>query len=56
MSAITDLPNLNFGMNVKNLSCMIYPTVVPNVLDHYMRKPEGQEIVVGALLGNIDGS
>jgi len=25
-------------------------------LDHYLRKPEDQEIVVGTLLGTIDGS
>jgi translation initiation factor 3 subunit F len=25
-------------------------------LDHYLRKPEGQDIVVGTLLGTIDGS
>lgn len=35
---------------------MIHPTITPNILDHYLRKPEDQEIVVGTLLGTIDGS
>lgn len=51
-----DLPNLNFGLTVKNLHCVIQPTITPNILDHYLRKPEDQEIVVGTLLGTIDGS
>jgi len=25
-------------------------------LDHYLRKPEGEDIVVGTILGTIDGS
>jgi hypothetical protein len=31
--------------------------VTPNVLDHFLRKPEDQgDLVVGVLLGTIDGS
>ena len=52
----SDLPNLNFGLTVKQLNCVIHPTITPNILDHYLRKPEDQEIVVGTLLGSIDGS
>jgi len=51
-----DLPNLNFGLTVKQLNCVIHPTITPNILDHYLRKPEDQDIVVGVLLGTIDGS
>lgn len=50
------MPNLNFGLTVKQLNCVIHPTITPNVLDHYLRKPEDQDIVVGTLLGTIDGS
>jgi translation initiation factor 3 subunit F len=35
---------------------VIHPTITPNILDHYLRKPEDQDIVVGTLLGTIDGS
>ena len=52
----SDLPNLNFGLTVKQLHCTIQPTVTPNIIDHYLRKPEDQDIVVGTLLGTIDGS
>lgn len=52
----SDLPNLNFGLTVKQLHCVIHPTITPNILDHYLRKPEDQDIVVGVLLGTIDGS
>jgi translation initiation factor 3 subunit F len=52
----SDLPNLNFGLTVKQLNCVIHPTIAPNILDHYLRKPEDQEIVVGILLGTLDGS
>ena len=52
----SDLPNLNFGMTVKQLQCIIHPTITPNILDHYLRKPEDQDIVVGTLLGTIDGT
>jgi len=35
-----DLPNLNYGIHVKNLSCNIHPTIVSNILDHYLRRPD----------------
>jgi JAB1/Mov34/MPN/PAD-1 ubiquitin protease len=48
---------LNFGLTVKPLHCLIHPTIAPNILDHFLRKPEDQgDIVVGTLLGTIDGS
>ena len=37
-----ELPNLNFGLHVKSLTCSIHPTIVSNILDHYMRRPEKQ--------------
>ena len=53
----SELPNLNFGLTVKPLHCLIHPTIAPNILDHYLRKPEDQgEVVVGTLLGTIDGT
>ena len=52
----SELPNLNLGLTVKQLQCIIHPTITPNILDHYLRKPENQDIVVGVLLGTIDGS
>jgi translation initiation factor 3 subunit F len=52
----SDLPNLNFGLSVKQMNCIIHPTITPNVLDHYLRKPEDQDLVVGVVLGTIDGS
>mmetsp|Transcript_17442 Transcript_17442/g.16647 ORF Transcript_17442/g.16647 Transcript_17442/m.16647 type:complete len:120 (+) Transcript_17442:45-404(+) len=55
ISQQTYLPNLNFGLTVKQLHCIVYPNITPNVLDHYLRKPEGQDIVVGTILGTIDG-
>lgn len=50
-----DLPNLNFGLHVKPLSCSIHPSIVSNILDHYMRRPKNQETVIGTLLGTVDG-
>lgn len=50
------MPNLNYGINVKNLTCNIHPVIVPNILDHYLRRPEDQATVIGTLLGNVDGS
>lgn len=42
---------------MKPLHCVIHPPVTPNVLDHFLRKPEDQgDLVVGVLLGTIDGS
>jgi hypothetical protein len=53
----SELPNLNFGLTVKPLHCLIHPTIAPNILDHYLRKPEDQgDVVVGTLLGTIDGT
>lgn len=52
----SELPNLNFGLTVKQLQCIIHSTIVPNILDHYLRKPEDQDIIVGTLLGTIDGN
>ena len=52
----SELPNLNFGLTVKQLHCVIHPNITPNVLDHYLRKPEDEDIVIGTLLGTIDGS
>lgn len=53
----SELPNLNFGLSVKPLHCLIHPTITPNIIDHFLRKPEDQgDIVVGTLLGTIDGS
>ena len=51
-----DLPNLNFGIHVKNLSCTIHPTIVSNILDHFLRRPDDQQTVIGTLLGSVDGS
>lgn len=41
-------------MNVKPIHCNIHPTIVPNVLDHYLRRPDGQKYVVGTMLGGVD--
>jgi len=38
------------------LSCNIHPTIVSNVLDHYQSRKEGQQTVIGTLLGSVDGS
>ena len=51
-----ELPNLNFGLTVKSLHCLIHPNVAPNILDHFLRKPEDQDYAVGTLLGTIDGT
>lgn len=51
-----ELPNFNFGFHVKNQTCRIHPTIISNILDHYMRRPQKQEVVVGTLLGSIDGT
>jgi len=53
---LLELPNLNFGLNLNSLQCKIHPSVVPNVLNHYLRRPEKNEVVVGTLLGSKDGS
>jgi len=55
-SAHADLPNLNRGLITKQLNCSIHPSIVSQILDHYMRKPNEQSTVMGALLGNVDGS
>jgi len=51
-----ELPNLNYGIYVKNLTCNIHPTIVSNILDHYLRRPDDQSTVIGTLLGSVDGS
>lgn len=43
-------------LTVKQIHCIIHPNITPNILDHYLRKPEEEEIVVGTILGTIDGS
>ena len=55
-SATADLPNLNRGLVTKQMHCSIHPSIVSQILDHYMRKPNEQHTVMGALLGNVDGS
>lgn len=50
-----ELPNLNFGMQLKQLQCSIHPTIVSNILDHYMRRPQDEPNVIGTLLGSVDG-
>ena len=42
-------------MQVKQLQCSIHPTVVSNILDHFMRRPTNEKTVVGTLLGSVDG-
>jgi hypothetical protein len=56
METFLDLPNLNDGLSVKRLQCTIHPNVVPSVLDHYVRKPTDQKIVLGTLMGTIEGN
>lgn len=51
-----NLPNLNLGLHAKHMTCSIHPSIVSNILDHYMRRPEKQQTVIGALLGSLDGS
>ena len=51
----SELPNLNFGLQVKQLHCSIHPTIVSNILDHFLRRPQGENTVVGTLLGGVDG-
>jgi translation initiation factor 3 subunit F len=41
---------------VKSLTCSVHPTIVSNILDHHMRRPEKQEVVLGTLLGSVDGT
>ena len=41
---------------MKNLSCNIHPTIVSNILDHFLRRPEDQSTVIGTLLGSVDGT
>ena len=42
-------------MQVKQLQCSIHPTVVSNILDHFMRRPTNEKTVVGKILGSVDG-
>jgi len=55
-SLTQELPNLNFGIYSKPLNCTIHPTIVPNILDHFLRRPQNQNLVVGSLLGAVDGT
>jgi len=46
--------SVGFGsqMNVK-----VHPVVIFNILDHFIRRPEGQDRVIGTLLGvNVEGT
>lgn len=58
--------NLNFGMcTAKEKHCVIQPQILPNLLDHSQRgenvsnsQKKGadyQEVVIGTLLGTVDG-
>ena len=38
------------------LSAKVHPIVVFSVLDHYIRRQEGQERVIGTLLGKVDAA
>ena len=38
------------------LSVKVHPIVVFSVLDHYIRRQEGQERVIGTLLGSVDAA
>jgi len=51
-----ELPNLNYSLGVKPLNCVIHPNVAGNIIDHFLRKPLGQELVMGTLLGTVDGT
>ena len=55
-STTADLPNLNRGLITKQMHCSLHPSIVSQILDHYMRKPNEQSTVMGALLGSVDGS
>lgn len=37
------------------MHCSIHPTIVSNILDHFLRRPQGENTVVGTLLGGVDG-
>jgi len=43
-------------MHVSSQNCLIHPAVVSNILDHYLRRPQDQKNVAGALLGFADGN
>lgn len=56
METYLDLPDLNEGLSVKRLQCVLHPNVVPSVLDHYVRRPEEQKIVIGTLMGTMEAN
>jgi hypothetical protein len=43
-------------MHLGQQNCLIHPAVVSNILDHYLRRPQDQKDVAGALLGYADGN
>ena len=51
--------NLNFGMaTAKQNHCVIHPQIMPNLLDHAIRKELDSNhapVVIGVLLGRVDG-
>ena len=51
---LAELQNLNGGLHVKSLHSKIHPTIVSNILDHFLRRPAGQSSVVGTLLGSCN--
>lgn len=40
----------------RNITCRVHPLVVSTVLDAYIRRQEGNEKCIGALMGYIDGN
>lgn len=56
MDTYLDLPNLNEGLSFKRLQCVVQPNVVPSILDHYVRRPEDQKVVIGTLMGTIEAN
>jgi translation initiation factor 3 subunit F len=56
MDTYLDLPDLNEGLSVRRLQCIVHPNVVPSILDHYVRRPEEQKIVIGTLMGTVEAN
>jgi hypothetical protein len=56
LQKLADLPNLNHSMHYKQQQCVIQPSIVANILDHYLRRPQDQQNVAGTLLGSADGN
>jgi hypothetical protein len=40
----------------RNISCRVHPLVVSTILDAYIRRQEGNEKCIGALMGSFDGN